>query len=96
MNQFFPLAFIWLLMLIAICGVKATKYEYFPECQAENYKVLNDSWRFHSHTFDGILSEGDNTLQPGWYRFANKASRLIETNELHQLKTFDRVRTSPI
>ena len=63
------------------------------ECKPDNYKHLDEDWRYHSRISSNKIHANvhDNDLPAGWYRFTNSSYRMIEKGELYQGKTFDKV-----
>lgn len=51
------------------------------ECKPNNYAVLSESWREHNYDSQQSISESDDNLKPGWYRFG--VGRMLEKNEMY-------------
>ena len=54
----------------------------FDECLPENHKTLDEEWRFHEYTSMTFNKQDDTQLKEGWYRFTNKAFRMLEKEEM--------------
>eukprot|EP00111_Clytia_hemisphaerica_P021003 TCONS_00061943-protein len=54
----------------------------FDECSPENHKTLDEEWRYHEYTSMKFNKQDDTQLKEGWYRFTNKAFRMLEKDEM--------------